>query len=488
MILAQRREIADAEAVDRAEVPQQQTGEQTHAVQSREPRRKQRRYAAQPHGRGQILARQRIARDPGHGHHDDRDRRDHLRLYRRLPDDQRSDDRHRVADRVWQAQPGLLQHDEREQHAQHLEQRRKGHVLLGLDDRQQQPCRDHLLVVHRHGDIHRRQKQRQQQRKPAQHAQRARDQKMLARVGVDLHELGKADRHDKADRQAVHEQPDAPLAEILGKAVGAFGVDHLRKRRARRVRQGLLELAGGEHRVDVERIETPCGLAHQIGRDHVLEIEERHACRRLAPQAALNRFETRRRQPAAQQSRVRAQRLDKSVLRALQRFFERRLADCAHVGRARFEAQCERLTVKYDRAAAVTEIRNHVVEPRALLHGIGVDPAAQQQRGEALVCQFVGARALGQRAQHQLADHVARYKSVKPADGDRLFLIKADRDAAVVEVAAALEELDHGFSLQRLRPARLLLRMHRRNICKNMMHGNYSVLYFQEGVQREPSL
>ena len=120
--------------------------------------------------------------------------------------------------------PRLLQKLKRGKQAHHLENRIERHLALGFDDRQQQLCRDHLLMVCRHGDIQPRQQQRGQQRQIPQHAQAGRRKIVDRAVLRRFHKNAEIDRGQIPQRQPVDQQSDLSVQEALAEGIRALGV------------------------------------------------------------------------------------------------------------------------------------------------------------------------------------------------------------------------------------------------------------------------
>ena len=217
-------------------------------------------------------------------------------------------------------------------------------------------------MVQRNRYIQRGQQQAHAQREPAQDRQRPGDQPMVVEVGGHAHEIRKAHRRGKGDRQPVDQNAHAPLEQIAGEAVGPLGVQQLREGRVRRVDQRRLERPRGGQRVDIQRVEP---RAQRLGERRVrraLEKEQRDARVRHAPDARLHDLQRGRGEPAPHQRRVHAQRLHKGVARALDGLLERRLRDRAGAGAAHLEAHRAAHAVKQQQAAAVGEVVHGLVQ------------------------------------------------------------------------------------------------------------------------------
>ena len=76
-----------------------------------------------------------------------------MRVDSRCAHNEAADDRDGRADGLRQMQSRLLQKLKRGKKPDHLKNRVERHLALRFDDRQQQLRRDHLLMVHRRGDI-----------------------------------------------------------------------------------------------------------------------------------------------------------------------------------------------------------------------------------------------------------------------------------------------------------------------------------------------
>ena len=260
------------EAVQIGQVEKEQAAAQADAVEPGQDAAQQQCQPAETKGGGHVLAGQRIAADPGDGHHDDGDGGDQLGLHRGLTDDQRADDGDGVPHRVRQAQPGLLQQGKGKQHTQHLQCRGEGHVLLGLNDGQQQPRGDHLRVKTCHRHIERRREQAQQQRGIAQQGEGGGGAEVDARVVRYRHEGGKIRRQQQTHRQPVHQQTDPPVQQMHGKAVRPLGVQHLREGGKRRVGEPLLQNAAAQQRLRVQMDEPLANPLDQLRRGDPFHI------------------------------------------------------------------------------------------------------------------------------------------------------------------------------------------------------------------------
>ena len=66
-------------------------------------------------------------------------------------------------------------------------------------------------MVHGDGRVKRRERQRQKHRRPADDAQSRGHDVVLALLLRNAQKFGKRDRHEKGDRYAVDDKPDAPV-------------------------------------------------------------------------------------------------------------------------------------------------------------------------------------------------------------------------------------------------------------------------------------
>ena len=332
-----------------------------HAEESCRDRRDHEAEAQQAHRRSQILTRQGIARDTRKGYHDDCDGGDDTRLHRRLAHDQRPDDGNRVADGVWQVQPRLLQKLKGQEHPDDLQRGGKRHLLLGLDHAQQQPRRDHLLVIEGDSHVQRRQQQTQKKGQPAQKGQGAGDERIRGAVRRDPHKVGEAHRPQKADGQTVHQQPHAPFRQILREAVRPLGVQKLRKGGLGRVAETVLQKPRRQQGVRIQRVKTAGELLRNLRGHRTLKVQHRDTRARRAPHRGFHQLQPRGAEPAAHQRGVHTQGLDKGVLRAFDGFFQRRFCHRALGFAAGLKAHSLASALKQQHTAAVRQILHGLV-------------------------------------------------------------------------------------------------------------------------------
>ena len=338
-------------------------------------------------------------------------------------------------------QPGLLQELEGHQHAQDLEGRGEGHVLLGLDHAQEKPRRQHLLMVEGDRHIERGKEQAEGQGEIAKHGQGGRHEIVVAVVAGDLHEFGEAHRQHQADRQPVDQQADPALQEIQRKAVGPLGVQELRKGRARRVGDGFLHDAGGQEPVDVEGLEARAERGHRFRLGDAVHIEHGQARVGLAADRQLPELEGGRAEPAPHQAGVDPQGLDEGVLGALDGLLEARLAHGAAALVPDLEADGLLDAVEEQRAGAVRQIGHDRVEALAALGRVAVYCAGEDALETLLlVGGGVGAQGIGERAQDLLGHELARDDAVEPAQAQPPLFVEAEEDLALLIVRAVGEE------------------------------------------------
>ena len=100
---------------------------------------------------------------------------------------------------------------------------------------------------------------------------------MVGRVLGYAHEGGKTAGQDKAERQPVHQDANAPVEQVHGKGVRPLGVQQLRKGRAGRVYDVLLQVSGGEETVDVDTVYAAKDLFGQAVFGYALEVHDGNA-------------------------------------------------------------------------------------------------------------------------------------------------------------------------------------------------------------------
>ena len=96
---------------------------------------------------------------------------------------------------------------------------------------------------------------------------------MVGRVLGYAHEGGKTAGQDKAERQDAN----APVEQVHGKGVRPLGVQQLRKGRAGRVYDVLLQVSGGEETVDVDTVYAAKDLFGQAVFGYALEVHDGNA-------------------------------------------------------------------------------------------------------------------------------------------------------------------------------------------------------------------
>ena len=339
-------------------------------------------------------------------------------------------------------QSRLLQKLKRQQHADHLQRGRKRDALLGLDHAQQEPRRDHLLVVQRHRYIERRQQQTQKQRKPAQKTQGTGNEGIARTVTGAAHEVGKARGPQKPDGQSVHQQAHAPFGQILGEAVGPLCVQKLREGRARRVRQALFQNARGKQRVEIQGVKPLRQRRHGLRRCGPVKVQHGDPRHRLAANYGFHQLELRRAEPAPHKGGVYPQGLDEGILGALDGLFKRRLRHRAlHIGPG-FKAHGLIGPVKQQHTAAVRQITDHVIHRLAVLTGTVVhSPGQNAQQALPLALLLRQAHKTRQRPDHIFRQHPGGDQTVDPADGHHTVRLKPEPQRARLKVRAGGEDL-----------------------------------------------
>ena len=151
-------------------------------------------------------------------------------------------------------------------------------------------------------------------------------------------------------------------------------MNKLRQRRAGAVHERFLNDARGEHTVDVDFAQPPHDLLRQLRIDHAVEVHHFNLRVRLAAKLGLDGLQPRVADAAADESGVCAQRLDKGVLAALDRFFKTRLRDAADALAFYFEAHCA-LVGDQNSAAAERKIGDNVADAAAPLRVCTVSKA-----------------------------------------------------------------------------------------------------------------
>ena len=106
-------------------------------------------------------------------------------------------------------------------------------------------------MVHRNGNVQRRKREREEERKIAQQHKRRGNGGVARPILLHAQHVRQRGGEKKADGQPVAEHADLPAGETEHEPVGPFGVDHLRESTARRRREILLHIPGGEHRRDI---------------------------------------------------------------------------------------------------------------------------------------------------------------------------------------------------------------------------------------------
>ena len=147
-----------------------------------------------------------------------------MRIDRRCANDETTDDGDCRADGLRQMKSRLLQKFKRGKQANHLEDRVERHLALGFDDRQQQLRRNHLLMIHCHGDIQPRQQQRCQQCQVSQHPQARRREIIDRAVLRRFHQNAEIDRRQISQRQPIDKQTDLSVQKPLAEGVRTFGI------------------------------------------------------------------------------------------------------------------------------------------------------------------------------------------------------------------------------------------------------------------------
>ena len=256
-----------------------------------------------------------------------------------------------------------------------------------------------------HGHIEGGQKQGAQHAQVAQQGEGGGQQPALALVLGRLEEIPQHAGGQVAQRQAVDEDAHPPLGQPGAEAVGPLGILHQREGGAGGGDDILLNIARGQHRVDVNVRQLGGHLLHQVGIGEPLYIEDVHRRDRLAAHHLLTDAQLRGLQVAADDAGIGAQALHKGVPGALEHRLVAGRADGALFLGAHVEGEHRGFPRKEEQTAAVHQIKHRRVQPGTLLraqvvegpvlhavHGLPGSPAA----GQRLV--------LGQRPEHVVAD------------------------------------------------------------------------------------
>ena len=102
--------------------------------------------------------------------------------------------------------PRFLQKLKGDQQSQHLQGRRKGHILLALDHGPEQGQRDHLLMEYRQGNIKPRQQQTEQQGTVAKHPDTGRSDIIPVVILGALHQAAQVHRGQIAQGNAIGQE------------------------------------------------------------------------------------------------------------------------------------------------------------------------------------------------------------------------------------------------------------------------------------------
>jgi len=332
-------------------------------------------------------------------------------------------------------EPRLLQQLKGRQQADDLKDGVERHLLLGIDDGEQELGRDHLLMVRRHRHIQPRQQQRRQQRQIPQHPQAGGGDIVDRAVLRRFHQNAEIHRREIPQRQPVDKQAHLPVQKTLTEGIRPFGVLQERKGRFTRAGHIFLHARGRQHPIDIDRRQP---LLHAPDERRIRQIcKEADRDGRLAakPHGLLHEAQLRRAQMAAQEARVDAHGLGKGVLRALDRVFRfRRGRAAAGIG-LRLEAERRARAGKDDGAVAVQQLVRGVLRRRDPLGHGAVDPCLLRLGEHRL--HAAGLHRLHERTQDLLRDIAA---GRQPVEKQHVQLLPAGRDLPLRHIRAAAEQ------------------------------------------------
>ena len=272
-------------------------------------------------------------------------------------------------------------------------------------------------MVHHSRDVDRRELHREERRGVAQNREETGKRRGARAVLRRAQQPRERRRQQKAHRHPVGDEPHAPAQQRVGKLVRALGVLQKREDRPRLPDELRLQIALGQHRLRFERLKPVHHRLHERFRRGAFYIKYGDARLALRAERGLANAQLRRRESAADDAGVHAQRLHERVARALDALFRLRLRDRAADGGLDLEAERHARGLKDQRGKARREEGRDFFGLGFAHERAGVDRAVEDALlACARACHVSEALRIGERAQKVLGHGLGVHRAVDPAD------------------------------------------------------------------------